>query len=540
MLLRRYSGISQLLRHRAATPSTIRRMLLSSVQRIALPGRVLSSDVPAPSRAPTPPVHKNKGAVDEREVLEFLSAVSSRQQQQQNGADDHATAPSTAGASLFGADGRELLARLRHHKQPDLTWKVYTRLRDAGALSAADYNEFLYVMSFSPSFNHAARVRLLEEDMRMAGVLDEADAFQVSSIIRARARDNDLAGATAAFDALQNAAKIRNRPLPHWVVISYLGACARAGDATRALELHGTYFAAHLSPPASDSPDRTAQYERARLSLALVMSALARSGEGERAEQLLDEALARGTTLLPNHVNALLLACVRASDSDEALRVFEARFGAAGAPPPDELSYMLLLKACVSSGDMATALEVRHRAVEAGVTLGSQVDLSVIRGFVEAGEMGSAWRVYEQAREARGTPNLTIVETLTRACWTASQDAVDDAERAMWMERAVSLFADGQGLVERRMTLGSAERHAERHALPGVPGTGAHDGIGGVALDGDWGAEDHGRQRPQSGHGGARGSAWPNIDREPETAPKRRSKGTKGPRRPSTIEAGRR
>ena len=514
-------------------------MVLSSVQRIALPVRILSSDVPAPSRGPTPPVHTNKGAVDEREVLEFFSAVSSRQQQQHNGADDHVTAPSTAGASLFGADGRELLARLRHHKQPDLAWKVYTRLRDAGALSAADYNEFLYVLSFSPSFNHAARVRLLEEDMRIAGVLDEADAYQVSSIIRARARDNDLAGATAAFDALQNAAKIRNRPLPHWVVVSYLGACARVGDATRALELHGTYFAAHLGPPASDHPDRTALYERARLSLAHVMSALARSGEGARAERLLDEALARGMTLLPNHVNALLLACVRASDSDEALRVFEARFGAAGAPAPDELSYMLLLKACVSGGDMATALEVRNRAVEAGVSLGSQVDLSVIRGFVEAGEMGSAWRVYEQAREARGTPNLTIVEILTRACWTASQDSVDDAERAMWMKRAVSLFADGQDLVERRMTLQSVECHE----MPGEPATGAHDGIGDVALDGDWVVEDHGRQRPQlaNRHRGTSGSAWPNSDREPETAPKRRSKGTaKSPRRPLTIEAGRR
>lgn len=408
---------------------------------------------------------QGSGRVEEREAAAFIAAVQSKLQiaatpATDSGASTLADTAAAASASVFGAQGQALLARLRQHKQPDLAWKVYLRLRESDGLTAADYNEFLHVLSFSTVGAQTQRTRLVEDDMRRAGVFDEADEFQASSVIRARTRANDFAGATAAFSAVQAAAKRRGRPLPDWVVLSYVAACARAADAPRALDLHREHFAALLRPPpprasgrSGTSIARQAAHERALKSLAQVMNAFARRGEREAAERLLDDAIALGATPLPHHVNALLLACARASESATALRIFGERFGAAGAPSPDQHSYVLLLKACVFAGDMDRALEVREQATAAGLGFGAQTDLSVIRGFVDAGEVGSAWRVYEQMRTAHGVPNLTILTILTRACRTASRDAVDDAERALWMQRAVSLFGDGQQLIDARQAI---------------------------------------------------------------------------------------
>jgi len=261
-----------------------------------------------------------------------------------------------------------------------------------------------------------------------------------------------------------------------WVKLSYIGACSRAAEAARAYELHKAHFASHLPPPIKGNTDSagTASHDRARHSLAHVMNAFARRGERAAAEKLLDDALALGMPALPHHVNALLLACSRESDAAAALRTFEERFGQGGGPAPDQHSYILLLKACAFGGDIEGAVRVREQAKAAGLAVGTQTDLLVIRSFLQAGEMGSAWRLYEEMRSTHGVPNLTAIDILTRACWTASQDASDDKERALWMQRALSLFADGQALVKARQEMSPALAREHRAS------TGMHS-----AADGD-------------------------------------------------------
>ena len=154
-----------------------------------------------------------------------------------------------------------------------------------------------------------------------------------------------------------------------------------------------------------------------------------------------------------------------------AMRIFQERCVAVspdpGAPPRmDAITIYYLLQACLLSGDAESALAVRSQAADLGVPLSFQSEQLLLRGLVTLGRPGQAFRVYEEAkREHNRTPPFKVLEALTEACHAAAEIAADDEEKAVWMERALALFGDGQALIERRQVL-RGHPTEERNARP--------------------------------------------------------------------------
>lgn len=226
----------------------------------------------------------------------------------------------------------------------------------------------------------------------------------------------------------------------------------------------------------------------ARMSLVHVLYAWARRGDLEMARSLLEEAEGAGVQVSDRHVNALLLACVHRDDPDEALRIFNARFGpleagaqvmtvaaeeavgaaeasggcaqhASGAHRSSRSShvearlvasrhsYLFLLRAGLQGGAIDLALRVRQRAEAAGLSLGLDGDTLVMRALVESGEVGSALRLYSERYKGQPSNSLALIRILTAGCHQASLRSTSDHERALWFERALSLFTDGQRMI---------------------------------------------------------------------------------------------
>jgi hypothetical protein len=154
----------------------------------------------------------------------------------------------------------------------------------------------------------------------------------------------------------------------------------------------------------------------------------------------------------------------------DAMAIFREHVRAAVAssepPPVDRLTYALLLKACVLSGDADDAIETRRRAAEADLPLGRESDYALIRCLLAGGRPGDAYSLYEESRDAHGVPNLQLIAQLTEGCYAASHDAFDDEERALWMERSLVLYADGQQLIKQRGKMRGGSGRAQAGEKP--------------------------------------------------------------------------
>ena len=272
----------------------------------------------------------------------------------------------TSPLSFLDADGRQLLTRLREHRQADIAWELYLRLQRhgglGGALTSTDYCEFLGVLATAHWKRMPKYIQIVEDDMRKSGLFDESDATQAAAIISARAAAGDFAGASAAFETVRDAATLRGEGIDAAVVLAFLEACSHAREPEVALELHREHFADKLAPPAAghQRPEAAAHvlYSRARLSLGHVLHALAGRGDltcatsflpyyplrlpmaprryldlryqlcparadlrchvvGRAISQLIDEAAVGGTELLPAYVDALMAACIQTEQFKE-------------------------------------------------------------------------------------------------------------------------------------------------------------------------------------------------------------------------------
>ena len=346
----------------------------------------------------------------------------------------------------------QLLERLRDNRQYDLVWKVYRKLRDADgsqngtALTPRAYTTFLQVLSEPSSRPHLTqRALVVEEDMRKADMYDESDEEQAAALIRTRAHGGDFEAALGIFERARAAAAKGGRPLPTEMVLTFLGACAYARKAERALELHEEL----MVPSGATVRDKG-------VSLAFVLRAFARRGEVDAVAQQLETAVAAGNPVHTAHMNALLRAYMYAGRPAEAIDLFHTRPPVIDALPADQETYMLLLRAAVDSGEMSVAMQMREDALSAGVwrTGWQGNDVLLIRALLDVERYSTAFRLYDQCRAAHGPPtSLRMSALLVRACYSAAGEADETEDRARWMDRAIDIYLDGQRLVTQRQAL---------------------------------------------------------------------------------------
>ena len=406
-----------------------------------------------------------------------------------------------------------LLQRLIAHRQQDAVWQMYTKLRSlesdgdraAPLLSSEHYRLFLHAVSSSRS-NLVQRALHVEQDLRQAGLYDERDAGQVAALIKARTNADDFDGASEIYDGAKSAAAAAEEPLAARVVSAFILACGRAGKPEEALSLYDE----HIRPADARVPRperskalayvmngfaRRGDLDSARALLdgfdgdvsslhvnAMLQAYLTRAQTQNRTQNQTQKQTEKRTRMLAaqrhqqetetweaeemgdldaavevdeiDGVKILASPTDKASrqaDCEEALSIFEQHIGWAHvAERADPLTIGLLIKVCLECGDLSRALDVRAQAGEAQLPNLQRSDCSLMQALIDDGRVGSAFKLYERSVSAFGIPGLQMIHILTNACYHAANKAPYDTERALWMQRSLRLFSDGQSLVETR------------------------------------------------------------------------------------------
>ncbi len=207
-----------------------------------------------------------------------------------------------------------VLARMERHKQTDLAWRFYQQLHKAGSpLDAELYQRFLRLVGDVGSQTLAKRALHIEADMRAAGQFRADDPQLASTLMRVMAAAGDFPRAEACFAEQEASAAASGMPLPKGVLVDFLAACARAGEAARARQVYAEHVGAEGAL-------------RLPKAFGAVVRACARGGDLDGARRLYDEGVAAGVR--PDHVllNALLAGCVHERDLPQALQLYrEAR-----------------------------------------------------------------------------------------------------------------------------------------------------------------------------------------------------------------------
>ena len=142
-------------------------------------------------------------------------------------------------------DVSAVLSRLERHKQTDLAWRFYEQLRKAETpLDGALYTRFLRLVGNVGQQSLAKRALHIEADMRAAGEFDPDDLRLACALIRATAAAGDFPRAAACFAEQEALAAARGAPLSKYILVDFLGACARAGEAERARQLYEEHVGA--------------------------------------------------------------------------------------------------------------------------------------------------------------------------------------------------------------------------------------------------------------------------------------------------------
>ena len=192
-------------------------------------------------------------------------------------------------------DVSAVLSRLERHKQTDLAWRFYEQLRKAETpLDAGLYTRFLRLVGNVGQQSLAKRALHIEADMRAAGEFDADDPRLACALIRVTAAAGDFPRAAACFAAQEALAAAQGAPLSKNMLVDFLAACARAGEAERARQLYEEHVGAAgaaLLPKA----------------LAAAVNACARGGDLEAALSLYRDGVAAGAPPSRMLLNALLV-----------------------------------------------------------------------------------------------------------------------------------------------------------------------------------------------------------------------------------------
>jgi hypothetical protein len=179
----------------------------------------------------------------------------------------------TAGQLALDPELAKCLQRMAAHKQSDLAWRLYSRLGAARfPLNQSGYTAFVKAVGSIGKKGLAERAKKIEDDMRSAGALDPTDEAQVCALIQASANAERFIDADAAFSQACRAAEAAGGRVSDRLVQFYIMACARVGNATRALET----FEEHFGNALADK-----RRMRARPAFVAVMNSFGRRGRLE-------------------------------------------------------------------------------------------------------------------------------------------------------------------------------------------------------------------------------------------------------------------
>ena len=251
------------------------------------------------------------------------------------------------------------LERLERHRQSDLAWRLYEQLRLRGTqLDAASYAGFVRAVGNVSEPRMAERALQIEADMRTEGKHDPNDPSLASALMRAAAAAGDFGRAEASFAEQRSAAEASGSPVARATLVDFLAACARAGEARRAVEVYEEHVGAEGAP-------------RLPKALGAAVNACARGGDLEGALRIYREGVAAGVR--PNTVllNALLVGFARQEppDATRALELYRDMCGPLYGVVPDAATVKMLVGACTRAGDAAGAIalfdEARARGVQA-------------------------------------------------------------------------------------------------------------------------------------------------------------------------------
>ena len=355
-----------------------------------------------------------------------------------------------------------LLLRLEDHRQYEDAWLLYQKVRNVGpstsapALSVNHYRRFLELVSKAHQEGGRSwkswrdtppkeRTRLVERDMREAGLYDERDAQMVATLISLRTRSLDFQGATAIFEGALAAAAAAREPLHVRIASKYILTCAKRGRAEEARKIYDQYVrsvsaaaARPLEVPSADEPSASAmdggdadssQAEEASRALGNVMSAYARCGDLSTARALLEESPVEVRSW---HLHALLLACLHRARQLKGTNV---------TSTPSELEQAVVMR---THGHNDDGLGARSTPVlEAEAEEVAEAEVRVASAIVDGGDDNEAAQATAES-SGQASPVAHVAEVMG-APPAAAASLMGSAAEPTPIEEARALFESYDG-----------------------------------------------------------------------------------------------
>ncbi|KAL8686328.1 MAG: hypothetical protein Q9218_007183 [Villophora microphyllina] len=172
----------------------------------------------------------------------------------------------------------------------------------------------------------------------------------------------------------------------------------------------------------------------------MLMSSIARHGDFETVNQLLQEALDRfGTEDLPKYATALLHACFRRADLDRAIGIFES-LQEKYDYMPDLRAWNILLRTYSRVGDCDGAMALFDRLVAGKVSPDSSTYAILMGMFAKRSDYEATSMLFERATSEAVKPNIEMVDSLVLAQTTSGRpdEAEETVEEALKMDLEVT------------------------------------------------------------------------------------------------------
>jgi len=329
---------------------------------------------------------------------------------------------------------------LGHARQPERTRRLFDKLPDLG-LAPDQYTYTALMHAYALAGQHAAALELIQ-GMREApaGGRPMLTITVFNSAISACEKAHRPADALRLLDlALESGLQ------PDVITYSTLMvACAKAGNATRTLELFGEVLRRDIHPKFD------------HVTMDLILCNFAKGGHAEEALELLRLMKLNGMPIVDVAYNAVIAACCRAERHQALLEVYE-EMRSAGLQP-DEIGYSMVLKAYehVDRGWEGAAEMVRDldRADGADVAIYARVMALAARH----GEIWTVAGLYDNLRKSRTKePSMECCNALVTAQYKAGHDgavngAVDVLQHLEAADRPVGVEAYASAISSCRAT----------------------------------------------------------------------------------------
>lgn len=184
----------------------------------------------------------------------------------------------------------------------------------------------------------------------------------------------------------------------------------------------------------------------------------------------------------PAVTNSLLRACVAAGDLRRAVRTFEETVALAEDPATvaDSISVRILLEAFAAAGDVPGAMARVDDARRLGVVVDESACVALVRACVDAGDVETAARAYDEATREHGVrPTLALVNALLAGLarggsWREAIRLVSDDVIARDDVRADDALVE---LFARAFEVGGEEEQAATARQMGLWLTGSDDAL---------------------------------------------------------------